>query len=184
MVTQNMIQSFFWAVSNYIKDNSKDNGCTVIDEDGNESAGLYNQKGNTPDCLKLSAVFNISNDYAYSTNSNFARYGGSALGFGTGTKEAKISDYSLETPVMGDVFTPRKSSTVVSIRCPGSVVITQAFVYTGEPTITITEVGLFSSVFPYQNAAGLKRVLMAREVLENPITVSKGQQFVVTMTIN
>ena len=185
MITQNMIQSFFWAVSNYKKDNNKDIGCTVIDEDGNESEGLYYSRSNTPDCLKLSAVFfNIYNDYAYSTNSNFVEYGGSALGFGTGTKEAKISDYSLETPIMGDVFTPRKSSTVVSIRYPGSVVITQAFVYTGEPTITIAEVGLFSSVFPHQNATGLKRVLMAREVLENPITVSKGQQFVVTMTIN
>lgn len=60
MITQNLIQSFFWAVSNYNLDNNKKTGCTVIDEDGNESEGLYYSKDNTPNCLKLSAVFLIN----------------------------------------------------------------------------------------------------------------------------
>ena len=143
---------------------------------------MCNPKDNTPNCLKLSQIFNLSySDYAYNPNSDSTKYGGAALGFGTGTKDAELSDYNLEAPILGDVFTPKKSSTAISARCPGSAIISQGFVYTGESTITITEVGLFNSVF---DKANIKRVLMAREVLENPITVSKGQQFVVTMTIS
>ena len=185
MITQNLIQSFFWSVTRYSKSDDKNSGCTVIDVDGKESSGLYYDKDNTPNCLKLDQIFNLSySDYAYNPNSNSTKFGGAALGFGTGTKDTKLSDYNLEAPILGDVFTPKKSSTVISARCPGSAIISQGFVYTGESTITITEVGLFNSVYPYSGATAIKRVLMAREVLENPITVSKGQQFVVTMTIN
>lgn len=105
--------------------------------------------------------------------------------FGTGTTEAKISDYKLESPIEDNVFTPSNASTISNNNYPGNITITQSFVYTGSSDITITEVGLINSVNKSSTTSdSYQRLLLVREILENPITVSKGQQFTITMTIS
>ena len=131
----------------------------------------------------MNNIFNITSNVTYSTL--YTSYNANILYFGTGTKEATVSDYKLQSPIEDDVFTPGSASTIYNTNYPGNYTITQSFVYTGNADVTITEVGLINSVEKSgSSSSGYARLLMAREVLENPITVSKGQQFVVTMTIN
>ena len=131
----------------------------------------------------MNNIFNITSNVTYSTL--YTSYNANILYFGTGTKEATVSDYKLQSPIEDDVFTPGSASTTRNTNYPGNYTITQSFVYTGNADVTITEVGLINSVEKSgSSSSGYARLLMAREVLENPITVSKGQQFVVTMTIN
>lgn len=170
MITQNMIQSFFWAANNY------DVYRTFKGKDLNGIDFSYR----TP---KLNTIFNITPNVTYSTL--YTSYDANILYFGTGTKETTVSDYKLQSPIEDDVFTPGSASTVYNTNYPGNYTITQSFVYNGSTDVTITEVGLINSVAKSASSSdGYARLLMAREVLENPITVSKGQQFVVTMTIS
>lgn len=170
MITQNMIQSFFWAVNNY------DIYSTFKGKDLDGTDFSYRNP-------KLNTIFNITPNVTY--NTLYTSNNANILYFGTGTKEATVSDYKLQSPIEGDVFTPGSASTIHNNNYPGSYTITQSYVYTGDSDVTITEIGLINSVSKSANSSdGYARLLMAREVLENPITVSKGQQFVVTMTIN
>lgn len=172
MITQNLIQSFFWAATNYDAYNSFE---------GKDLDGIAFSYRNP----KLYNVFNISSTVTYSTLYDPGNDNANILYFGTGTKEASVSDYTLYSPITGDVFTPGTASTTRNKNYPGNYTIVQSYVYTGDTNVTITEVGLISSVAKGANSSdGSARLLMIREVLENPITVSKGQQFVVTMTIS
>ena len=172
MITQNLIQSFFWAVTSYDIYNTFK---------GKDLGGIDFSYRNP----KLNTIFNITPNVTYSTL--YTSHGGNILYFGTGTKEATVSDYKLQSPIEDDVFTPGSASTIYNTNYPGNYTITQSFVYNGSTDVTITEVGLINSVAKSANVKNpddYARLLMAREVLENPITVSKGQQFVVTMTIS
>ena len=170
MITQNLIQSFFWATANYDIYNTFK---------GKDLGGIEFSYRNP----KLNTIFNITPNVTYSTLYTF--HDANILYFGTGTKEATVSDHKLQSPIEGNVFTPGSASTIHNTNYPGNYTITQSFVYTGSTDVTITEVGLINSVAKSANSSdGYARLLMAREVLENPITVSKGQQFVVTMTIS
>lgn len=61
----------------------------------------------------------------------------------------------------------------------GVTTFTKTFTYRGTEPIEIKEIGLFKSQYYYQN----NMCLLAREVLENPISVSNGDTFTVTMVI-
>lgn len=172
MITQNLIQSFFWAATNYDVYNLFE---------GKDLDGMTFSYRNP----RLNNVFNINSNVTYNTLYDSGNGNANILYFGTGTKEASTSDYKLQSPIEGDVFTPGSASTIHNKNYPGNYTITQSYVYTGDTDVTITEVGLINSVAKGANSSdGYSRLLMIREVLENPITVSKGQQFVVTMTIS
>jgi hypothetical protein len=55
-----------------------------------------------------------------------------------------------------------------------------SFEYTGTSEITIKEIGLFMKV---NSTANSKSAMLAREVLDSPITVNNGDIFSVSMVI-
>ena len=131
MITQNLIQSFFWAVTSYDIYNTFK---------GKDLGGIDFSYRNP----KLNTLLTITPTVTYSTL--YTSHGGNILYFGTGTKEATVSDYKVQSPIEDDVFTPGSASTTRNTNYPGNYTITQSFVYTGNADVTITEVGLINSV--------------------------------------
>ena len=107
-----------------------------------------------------------------------------AFGFGTGLKEPTVDDYCLESAINDDVFVTVQGTTAYNPSIYGSdITILQAYKYTGVKPITISEVGLFRAV-QHENTRKFSPILLMRDVLSNPITVSNGDVFTVTMVLS
>ena len=98
--------------------------------------------------------------------------------FGRGDTAPTIEDYSLSDMIDSTNFKLLSSSFTIidkDIFC-AKTQITASFQYTGSSDDVINEFGLL-----FENNGNL--YLIAREVLETPITVNNGDTFTVTMTI-
>ena len=60
--------------------------------------------------------------------------------------------------------------------------MTATYRYTGSNTITISEIGLFDKMLSSDRSP--HSFMLARDVLETPITVSNGDVFTVTMVLS
>lgn len=107
-----------------------------------------------------------------------------AFGFGTGLKEPTIDDYCLESAINDDVFVSVQGITSYDPNTYGSVItISQVYKYTGIEPITISEIGLFRAV-QHEGTRNFSPILLIRDILSNPITVSNGDVFTVTMVLS
>lgn len=106
------------------------------------------------------------------------------FGFGSGTKEPSVDDFSLESVFADNVFTVETFNyNVENNSYKPKYMFTITYKYTGADTITISEVGMFTKL-SVSASATTAPLMLAREVLETPITVSNNDIFTVTMTIN
>lgn len=108
--------------------------------------------------------------------------GASALLIGKNDAEETEDDYTLDFVPSADLI-HLEVTTVTSVsNNKATNTIIRTFIYTGSETITIREVGLFQSI---NIATGTSTpLLIMRKVLENPITVSNGETFTVTLEID
>lgn len=95
---------------------------------------------------------------------------------GTGNTAPTADDYFLET--MCTDCTNDGGSKQLNQQT-GQMTFTKTFTYTGADDADISEIGLFKCSVSDTN----RIFLVAREVLENPIHVSNGDTFTVTMTL-
>ncbi len=110
--------------------------------------------------------------FAYDNNTNM--YSSIFVGTGNTTPEAE-TNYTLDS-VCTDCSNDSGSMTFNS--ATGKITCTKTFTYTGAEPTEIKEIGLFKCIW---NSG--QPILMAREVLATPISVSNGDTFTVTMTI-
>lgn len=131
-----------------------------------------NYQGNTVsvNCGILGVNFANKFSAARATSGN----NNSCFMLGTGDTPASVNDYSLAATIEESKFT--RSTASVSIQSNGALLFTQAFIWNDVET-EIKEVGI---MFEWQ---GHDSVLIAREVLDSPITVNNGDTFTVSMTI-
>ena len=102
----------------------------------------------------------------------------SKLMLGTGSTTPSKSDYCLASAVDESDFSVSASSK--SQTSDKKIVLTQTYQYNGSGEIAINEIGLVVQV----NLMGAGQpLLMARVVLDSPITVHNGDIFTVSMVI-
>lgn len=101
---------------------------------------------------------------------------------GTGTTTPTSTDYTLESPIESNLthVSSACSKGYNSTTNKSSYVITRTFTYTGSSNITITEIGVFHNG---RDASNYYAFLLSRELLDTPLTVSPGETFTVTMTL-
>ena len=115
----------------------------------------------------LSRIYAISNTLPFPSNT-------SKLMLGTGTTLPARTDYCLASPVNESLFSVSASSQ--SQTADKKIALTQTYQYNGSGEISITEVGLVANVNGVQ-------FMLARTLLDNPITVNNGDTFTVSMAI-
>ena len=112
---------------------------------------------------------------------NLSSYG-FTFALGSGTTPATKNDYFVETQIDNDEHFSIAAASIVNNANQGKVICQQVWNYSNpeNPTeeVTINEIG-FCVCF---DTAAL-RFMMARDVLESPITVKDGDTFSVAMTI-
>ena len=108
------------------------------------------------------------------------------FGLGSGTKEPSVDDFSLESVFADNVFTVETFNYAVDNSYKPKYVFTITYKYTGADTITISEVGMFTKINLALTSPGhyAAPIMLAREVLETPITVSNNDIFTVTMVLS
>ena len=108
------------------------------------------------------------------------------FGLGSGTKEPSIDDFSLESVFADNVFTVETFNYIIDNSYKPKYIFTITYKYTGADAITISEVGMFTKLMLESTSSGHYAVpiMLAREVLETPITVSNNDIFTVTMTLS
>ena len=136
-----------------------------------------------------STIFIDLNMFSYNKQTYYDMTKGSStsglvtFGLGSGTKEPSIDDFSLESVFADNVFTVETFNyNVENNSYKPKYMFTIIYKYTGADTITISEVGMFTKLA--QTNDDYAAIMLAREVLETPITVSNNDIFTVTMTIN
>lgn len=124
--------------------------------------------------------------YDITQNETGQNSGEPTFGFGSGTKEPSIDDFSLESVFADNVFIVESSNYTVDNSYKPKYIFTITYKYTGTDIITISEVGLFSKQTLAVTSTDHIAVplMLAREVLETPITVSNSDVFTVTMTLS
>ncbi len=106
------------------------------------------------------------------TNTAYSpRYGGLMLG--TGTTPATINDYCLEEVITDLTFTIGTNSWI-----DYTIVVSETWYNASENAVTINEIGHF--IAPSNSSYAV--VMMARQVLESPITINAGDSRVITFT--
>ena len=106
------------------------------------------------------------------------------FGFGSGTKEPSVDDFSLESVFADNVFTVETFNyNVENNSYKPKYMFTITYKYTGTDTITISEVGMFTKL-SISASVTTAPLMLARDVLETPITVSNGDVFTVTMVLS
>jgi len=107
---------------------------------------------------------------------------GFTFALGSGTTPATKEDYFVETQIDNDEHFSIAAASIVNNANQGKVICQQVWNYSNSenPTqeVTINEIG-----FCVCNGSGSQRYMMAREVLESPITVKDGDTFSVAITI-
>ena len=118
-------------------------------------------------------IWNFNFTKAYS--SNLEQYSNIYVGTGNTTPETE-TNVTLDSILTTNITDVSGTASVDS--STGKLTITKTFSYSGSSDVEIKEIGLYKGVW---NSG--QPILMAREVLETPITVSNGDSFVVSMTI-
>lgn len=97
--------------------------------------------------------------------------------FGSGTTPAQKSDYTLEAPIESGLSFPQfPASQVLSDDGGGkwSVIASYIVSNTSEETVSISEIGVFSTFGVYNGASTSPPVLLERTVLASPVTIAPG----------
>lgn len=130
--------------------------------------------------------YNKKTYYDIMLNENSLNMNGAVFGLGSGTREPSIDDFSLESVFDDNVFIVETFNCVVDNSYKPKYIFTITYKYTGTDTITISEVGMFTKIELAATSTGhyAAPLMLAREVLETPITVSNGDIFTVTMTLS
>lgn len=135
--------------------------------------------------LQLNNAFNPFNVYPpYINHSYAANLEGVCIYTGSGTTEPTADDYNLESPYTDVQMTTCTGSSVES----STNTVSRMKTYTAtlenkaEENRTISEVGLMVG-FPSSSSDKVK-LLMAREVLENPITLEPNDTVTFTFRID
>lgn len=135
--------------------------------------------------LKYDARIDLDR-FSYNKQTYYSMINGNSailtFGLGSGTKEPSIDDFSLESVFGDDVFAVETFNHTIDNLYKLRYIFTITYKYTGADTITISEVGMFTKLAKDDN--NLTIVMLAREVLETPITVSNGDVFTVTMVLS
>jgi hypothetical protein len=166
MLTKNFNKLIFTLVTSY------SGTTTLVDRDG------QNVTNNTSAYYLLGYIFsskfglsNNLNDLEAGTNKEYT-----VFGFGDGTAD---TEYSLANMLDNSQFVNRGHSATIATNRENDI-LTMSFEYTGTSEITIKEIGLFMKV---NSTANSKSAMLAREVLDSPITVKSGDTFTVSMVI-
>ena len=164
-----------------ILNSSISNGTKVIDKNGAISS-KYANNSSYMNWTRFTTLANMKYTDVYnSTNASASVY--LAFVLGSGSTSATSADYFVETPIDETNLTLASvSSTYINL---GTVNarrnLSATYTYAGTSALTINEVGLiFKGVEgPYDDSV----FLIAREVLDSPITVNQGDTFTVSMVI-
>ena len=105
------------------------------------------------------------------------------FGFGTGDTIPTVEDFSLEKAIVDPVFKYQISGYKLNNTEQVQQILTATYKYTGADTISISEIGLFVKIKGVEDSKYYP-LMLARDVLETPITVSNGDVFTVTMVLS
>ncbi len=105
---------------------------------------------------------------------------GAIFGFGTSDSTEALSDITVQGFDDNANFTIQNGSKSGASADNPKVTFTETFLYSGESPMEIKEVGLFHKG---TSSGGVYPIMVAREVLDNPITVNNGDTFTVSMII-
>lgn len=102
--------------------------------------------------------------------------GHSVFGFGSGDTEVSPTDITITFIDDSDIVINSVSQSTANNR----ILLTADYSYNGSGAITISEIGYFMKISTVANS---KAALIAREVLNTPMTINSGDTFQVSMII-
>lgn len=106
------------------------------------------------------------------------------FGFGTGNITPTLKDFNLDKIIADPVFVYQTSEyRLNNIVDQVQQIMTATYKYTGSDMTNISEIGLFVKLFGTDRTTP-HSFMIARDVLSNPITVSNGDVFTVTMVLS
>jgi len=107
--------------------------------------------------------------------------GNSTFAFGSGDTPANANDYDLASYINDSNFTiiAHSATNSNSQGVDNVLLLSQTLRYGGNSELTIKEFGLFVKM----HYTAVPTVMIAREVLDSPITVNNGDTFTVSMAI-
>lgn len=108
------------------------------------------------------------------------------IAVGNGTKEVNINDYNLNSPyVYGTDYSKVDGSDKAIIESSNSADYTISTCIKALTKLNITEVGLCSAVkWRYNSATPYKRILLSRELLDEPLILEPNQMATIDITIH
>ena len=124
-----------------------------------------------------------SPSYHFNLNTN-SGYAGTNIVFGNGNTAATYDDYNLETEyAVSSNYTHLGTTVAKALKSDASGVLTTVTSnFTAITDLTIKEIGLAGNINVSGNSYAT--VLISREVLSTPISVSAGNGFQIVMTID
>ena len=141
------------------------------------AAGTYTKTDGTTVSLSaygsdvIKCAWNLSNTIPAPSQYSY-------IALGTGSTAPSRDDINLVAPVTDSDFTVSASSKTLS--ADQKTILNQTYQYNGVNEVVIAELGLIASV----NYLGVGQpILMARVVLDSPVSVNNGDIFTVSMTI-
>ena len=97
--------------------------------------------------------------------------------FGEGSTPVKSSDISIESPITEGFDVISQTSNIPYIYSSTAMTVTRIIQNTGSTPITISEVGLYGA------NVSTETIMLAREVLAEPITLQPGEKHSFTMDL-
>lgn len=124
---------------------------------------------------------------AYVSSNHISTFYFDSFILGTGNTKPKYTDYQLESRVDTTLFSNKTFSFIPSMNNGNvSILCTCSGVYNGDDDIIIKEIGITKNL-PLSWASGgtcaTAPFLMTRDLLENPITLKKGQSFTIVYIV-
>jgi hypothetical protein len=104
---------------------------------------------------------------------------------GTGSSAPSKTDYKLENSVSASMtFTTRTHSVVIDNAKNTHVICQASGHYTGEDTVTLREIGILKTLYTSSSSTNnTTSVLLARSLLEKPITLNTNDSFAIEYEI-
>lgn len=144
-----------------------------------QSPGLYDTSGNTT-VMCIDATWNSS--YCTMGHNNFSTRAYMHFAVGDGDTPPTSEDYALDNDITSS-FSNVTISSVSTTATSENTTIT--YIITGtnstSDTLTIREIGYVKDIY-YSQSFNTVPVLMAREVLDEPIVVEPNQTFTINFT--
>ena len=182
-------RNFANLISTQFKDSSFNNGRSIhlLDLTGEEVTPYWSSTSNSYPCNRFFwQIANIVTTKLSSLTSD-VNTGRSTFTLGSGNTSESIEDYNLEFPIDETNFTILSNNRAFTADnySNNSVTFSQVWTYAGESAIEIKEIGFVSniSINPGNNVSVPKNFLFDRTVLDNPITVTNGDTFTISLTI-